>query len=525
MYIIPHFLENEAKNFLKIKLSKIINDISDDIINNIFNPDINNKYQTLILNLDKNIKEKTLEILKEAFSVFDELYLNSEDRKKIFNISNSKCHRGIFTIFGYLEFERAYYYDKNDKNKHFYFIDNLFGLPRYDRYDKVVKAIAISNAIDTNQKKGANITNNYINSLYSTINNQNECNISRQDIYLWIDKWNVPEVEYDCVDSDNDTLYIMIDEKYIHEQIKMLVNKENKNNKTKIEEKNSAQIINETLEEYLHKISDPPLMLPAPKEKSKNFIMSKAFITFTDIFTKNKRRTLQNKVTFLTSSKDPWNEFMDFIPRIFDFKKIKNIKVLSDAGSWITAGISNLKLFVDNIVIPCLCYFHAKQKVNRSTKDENIRRLLYNCIDDNKKDDFNKLFNTLLKDKNDKRLKTLKSYKHYIIVHWDAIQNMQKSKIKSSMESHISHNVAKYFSYEPKAYSGRHIQKLLKLRQHKENGINITSLYLKTCNNKEIVTIKKDELSFSLFERNSSNLPLLYTANNYTNMALRGLVA
>ena len=74
-------------------------------------------------------------------------------------------------------------------------------------------------------------------------------------------------------------------------------------------------------------------------------------------------------------------------------------------------------------------------------------------------------------------------------MHWDAIQNMQKSKIKSSIESHISHNVAKYFSYEPKAYSGRHIQKLLKLRQHKENGINITSLYLKTCNNKEIVTL------------------------------------
>lgn len=68
---------------------------------------------------------------------------------------------------------------------------------------------------------------------------------------------------------------------------------------------------------------------------------------------------------------------------------------------------------------------------------------------------------------------------------------MLDSNIRLSMESHISHNVAKYFSYEPKAYSRRRIQKLIKLQEYKANGINILNLYLKTYNKKEIVKIKK----------------------------------
>ena len=92
-------------------------------------------------------------------------------------------YRSIVTIFGILEFDRVYYYDKNDRKKHFYFIDTLFHLPEYDRYDKIIKGIAIDNAIATNQKKGAEIASNQINSILSYLNNNQPINISRQDIY------------------------------------------------------------------------------------------------------------------------------------------------------------------------------------------------------------------------------------------------------------------------------------------------------------------------------------------------------
>ena len=306
-----------------------------------------------MLSLDKDIRIAILKIIKEVIEIFDNLYANSKERKKQFNISNPRCRRSIMTIFGELEFDRIYYYDKKDKNKHFYFIDTLFGFSKYDRYDKLVKAIAISNAMETNQKKGAEITNDRINSLEDSISGKKICNVSRQDIYIWIDKWNVPDVQLEPIDIDGDTLYIMIDEKYIHEQIKILlgVNTDNDDN---VETKNNKEIIKEIADELMNSLNNPLLLLPAPKNKTKKFIMSKAFVAFTGMDVKGSRRTLENKVTFLTSSKQPWQDFMDFIPTIFDFSKIKNIKVLSDAGTWITAGIYNLKLFVENIIIPCI---------------------------------------------------------------------------------------------------------------------------------------------------------------------------
>lgn len=310
----------------------------------------------------------------------------------------------------------------------------------------------------------------------------------------------------------------MIDEKYIHEQLKPFINKFSNND---VEEKSVEQIRNEFLN-FLDYLKNPnkQLLLPPPKKKSKNFIMSKAFISFTDIETKGNRRTLMNKFTFLTTGNNPWDEFMNTISKIFDFQKIKKIKVLSDAETWITAGISNLKLFVDNIVIPCLCIFHVKQKINRSTKDEILRKSLWNAIENNDKITFNSIFNSILKNKDEKRTKTLKQYRHYILAHWDPINQMKASKYKSSMEAHISHNVAKPFSFEPKAFSKRHIQKLIKLQDYKANGINILNLYLNSSHNTEIVTIKKEELSFSIFDNNSSNLPAI----NSTNLSLSHLL-
>ena len=518
MYMIPYFLKNEAKKLLKIKLSKIVNDTSDDFIDNIFYCNSSNKYQQTMLNLEETIKQSVLQALVETFKIFDDLYLNSDERKKTFNICIKKCHRSIVTIFGILEFDRVYYYEKKDRNKHFFFIDTLFNLPSYDRYDDIIKAIAIDNAISTNQKKGAEITTKQINSILSNLNNSQQFVISRQDIYNWIDKWNVPNIEYEPIETDSDTLYIMIDEKYIHEQLKPFIDKSLVNN---VEEKSLNEIKNEFLDflNYLQN-QNKQLLLPAPKKKSKNFIMSKAFISFTDIETKGNRRILKNKFTFLTTSNNPWDEFMNTISKIFDFQKIKTIKVLSDAGTWITAGISNLKLFVDNVVIPCLCIFHVKQKIGRSTKDENLRRLLWLAIENNDKITFNLLFNSILKNKDEKRTKTLKQYRHYILAHWEPIKQMKASRYKSSMEAHISHNIAKPFSFEPKAFSKRHIQKLIKLQEYKANGINILNLYLNSSHNTEIVTIKKEELSFSIFDNNSSNLPAI----NSTNISLSHLL-
>lgn len=523
MYMIPHFLKNEAKKLLKSKISEIMTNITDEFIDNIFLANPDTKYQDIALNLDEKIKRAVIEIIKNTFEIFDNLYAKSDERKKIFNISESKCHRSIITIFGLLEFDRIYYYEKGNKNKHFYFIDTLFRLPKWDRYDKIVKGLAIDNAISVNQKKGAELTNKQINSISQTLENREFCKITRQDIYLWIDKWNVPDIEYDPIQCDEDTLYIMIDEKYIHEQLKTYLNKENNQVETKTSEEIKTDIL-----KIVEQLTNPSkqLLLPAPKEKSHHFIMSKAFVAFTNISTEGKKRVLQNKMTFLTTSKNPWDEFMDFIPKIYDFKQFKTIKVLSDAGSWILSGISNLKLYVENVIIPCLCEFHVRQKVNRITKDEALRKSLNKAIDDDDKSAFTRLIKNILKNKDSKRTKKIKEYSHYISSHWNSIREMRKSKYKSSMESHISHNIAKYFSFEPKSYSKRHIQKLIKLQEYKANGINILALYLKSSNNSQKITLKKEELNFAIFENpSSSNLPDLNQGYSLTRQVLRAITS
>ena len=134
----------------------------------------------------------------------------------------------------------------------------------------------------------------------------------------------------------------------------------------------------------------------------------------------------------------------------------------------------------------------------------------------------------LIKDEkkdNENKLKKLIEYENYIVNHWNKIQNMFKSECRSSMESHISHCIASHFSSRPKAYSKNNIEKLLKLQEAKLNGINIQSLYLKSYKSTETITLKKEELSFSIFENNnSSNLPIIENgANNSLLKSLLGL--
>lgn len=254
------------------------------------------------------------------------------------------------------------------------------------------------------------------------------------------------------------------------------------------------------------------------EEKEKHhFIMSKCFVCFTGITQKGKRRILDNRMVFMTSSTTPWNNFIDFVTKIYDFEKFENIVFLSDAGKWLLSGASDLKMYPQNKIVFCLCEFHARQKINRITTNEEYRLQLNKCIDENKKKEFSEKM-ILIKEENkndEKRLKKLTEYENYIVKHWNKIQNMLKSECRSSMESHISHCVASYFSSRPKAYSRTNIEKLLKIQEAKMNGINIQTLYLKSCKNTEVIEIKKEELDFSIFETNSSSsLPIIKNGNN-----------
>lgn len=108
------------------------------------------------INLLKNhIKEK-------ISSLSDELADYLIDN--LFNVNKSNISRTIVTIVGELTFERTYYETKDRTNKFFY-IDEMFLLPKYDHYDPIIEALAIDLSFDTNQLKAGQI----VGQLFSTI--------------------------------------------------------------------------------------------------------------------------------------------------------------------------------------------------------------------------------------------------------------------------------------------------------------------------------------------------------------------
>lgn len=254
--------------------------------------------------------------------------------------------------------------------------------------------------------------------------------------------------------------------------------------------------------------------------------MVKCFVTFTGIERKGKRSRLLGKHAFITSSDKPWQEFTKVIPDIYNFEVIENINLLSNAGSWILSGASELKLYSNNKVTINTCEFHVKQKINRSTTDKELRQKIADIIcDKNDKKAFIAEMDKLIDSKTkEARKQKIEEYKKYILNHWRCIQNMKDSLCKSSMEAHIEHCVASTFSSVLKAYSANHIEQYLKLHEMFLNGISILSYYLQTFNNNDdfVYNNKEKELDLSMFENSNSNVPILYTANNL-NTALSGI--
>lgn len=329
----------------------------------------------------------------------------------------------------------------------------MLGLEIFKRYDPIIRGYVIDKTIKTNANKVASYSLDVNTLILNLINNSEENKIPRQTIYRWIKEWKLNKPKYDTIEVPNRKLFVMGDEKWIHEQIH-----------------------EEQTEE----------------EKQKHhFIISKCFVVFTGIEQKGKRKKLTGKHVFITSSNTPWVEFINQISEIYDYEQIDEINFLSDFGNWLLAGTSELKLFHNNVVIVNTCEFHVKQKINRSTTDKNLRIKLCNLVYEDNKKDFIIEMDKLLEGKSDKRIETINQYKNYMTKHWKSILNMKNCECKSSMESHISHCVAEQFGSRPKGYSRENISKYLKLHKYFLNGINIYDLYLKTYNNEDYVYNEK----------------------------------
>ena len=477
MYILPQILNISTENFiiketistLKDKLEKILNTFSIDTSKN--------RYVNMFIEFQNLMNETSSLFFSQLFENLDKVFKKSYKRKEKYNINKSNVKRTIVTIFGSITFYRTLYINKTTGEYYFY-VDDILGLEAYKNYDPIVRAILVQDSVATNPNH---------TSVYSPLNilnlkNQLTNSISKQTIYKFKQETKIRKINYEEIKT-NKSLYVMVDEKWIHEQDKKNPNK-------------------------------------------KKWIMSKCFVTFTGIKRKGKRSRLIGRHIFITTSDKPWKEFMDEIYMIYNFEEINTINLLSDAGSWILSGVSELKLYSNNKVTINTCEFHMKQKINRSTTDKELRITIANIIYEKEdKEEFIKEMDKLIESKTgDTRKQKVTEYKNYILNHWQGIINMKHSLCKSSMEAHIEHCIASSFASVPKAYSKENIEVYLKLQEVVLNGISIFDYYLDTYNsNDNYIYNNEKEVNYSMFEHFTSNLPGLYS-NHSLSKALHNVI-
>lgn len=476
MNILSYIFNFETKNLLIQHFFETIKEKVMDFFTQMILNFSTNRYVCNMLNLQKNLNNTIKDLIIKFIHTIDSCYKYSDSRKKEYYINKSNVPRTIYTIFGEIYFERTLYVSK-DENKYYYFVDDVLGFEKYNLYDPIVRGIAIDDAINNNPNNASYHSSLSALHILENLTMNGATIISRQSIYRWIRSCNLREIKYEEIDTKS-TLYIMADEKWIHKQDKI--------------------------------------------EKGKRkWIMSKCFVVFTGIERKKGRCKLLGKHVFITSSSNPYKELMDQICTIYDFNKVKTINLLSDAGGWILAGKSELKLYSHNQVVVNTCEFHVKQKINRSTTDKDLREKLSKVIyEDEDKEKFIEIMDEIIdsKDKQSRKDK-ITEYKNYIINHWNGIIAMKYSDIKSSMESHISHCVASKFGSRPKGYSEHYIQTYLKLQEASVNGINILDYYLKCYNSDSDFHYNEKEVDFSMFDLSTSNLPVC-TSKNHTSKIL-----
>ena len=129
-----------------------------------------------------------------------------------------------------------------------------------------------------------------------------------------------------------------------------------------------------------------------------------------------------------------------------------------------------------------------------------MMKLYTNYVINNMKEDFINVCNSLI-ESYPYRIETITEKKEYILNNWKSIKNLYENKLKCPMESQISHTLAELLTSRPKGYSLKTLEKILKIRLLLKNKHNIKKLYLNNYNKEEILTYKKDFISFKLFER------------------------
>ena len=133
-----------------------------------------------------------------------ELRNDKADRKQLgLTIKTRGRKRTIYTEFGAIVIDRSYYYDKNS-GKHQFLLDEILGLPKYERVDRVVGKRLVENAAYVSYAKSYDIVSGG--------------KLSRQTVRNCIMQVKVPEIAVPEAKRKVKVLHVFADENHVHMQ-------------------------------------------------------------------------------------------------------------------------------------------------------------------------------------------------------------------------------------------------------------------------------------------------------------------
>lgn len=397
-----------------------------------------------------------IDAIKSYFEYIDEIFFNTKYRKR-FCESKGFYERTILTLFGEITFKRRYYYDKND-NSRFYFTDMYLGLSKRKYYDPFIRSEICNEAASSNYSKTSKIIASRIGKRI-----ENNIYISRATARNIVMDFNIEQdKEYNLKRIEK--LFVMLDEKFVGSQF-------NNGDDHMIK---ASVIFEDRKLVYKHK----------KKENSKD------------------RYKLINSHACASIDNNLLIDTVDYIYNNYDVDFLKEIYFMGDCATWIKNFPKSYWFqFNKNTKVNfAMDGFHFSLALKNLTTNQHpdvYNALLY-YSNQNNKSDFEYLCNQFM-DLYPERKDVITSKMEYILNNWNERQLYKnKSYLKCSMESHISHIFADIFTSRPKAYSEKGLKQLLKLRLLKVNNIDIKDLYFASLKPKELIIFTNTKLNKDL---------------------------
>jgi hypothetical protein len=403
-------------------MPSIIHEIAAEFLENILEtlkPHEGMNWEETSAKLMKYCRETTARFIRAAAEGFDqELRNDKAGRKQLgLTIKARGRKRTIYTEFGTIGIERSYYYDKNS-GKHRFLLDEILGLPKYERVDRVVGKKLAENAACVSYAKSSEIVTGG--------------ELSRQTVRNCIMKVNVPETAVPEVKRKVSVLHVFADEDHVH-------------------------------------------MQKAGKKPGKRSIIV-PLVTVTEgirMIGTHRNATVE-PVSFVDeefNTRRLWKTVEGFIEKKYDMDVLEKIVLHGDGGNWIRNGLDDFCH-----VVHVMDGFHF-QKALRSLAvrfpKRRVKKVIMDAVKGNDQSRADRCIQELLDDaKEDKELtEKVNGFGVYLNGNWKPIVNRFKKDMPGSCtEGLVSHILSKRFSREPQGWSDEGLGRLSDIRVYLING-------------------------------------------------------